>query len=135
MEMPETPPWKAAMERRQAMEAQWEAYRKLIDEMSDEQREAAKAVFGRSAPTGGPVRGPARAGGPSGFGGQPLPGVAPRGSFGQPAMPRGGYGPCGSMPCQGAPGRGMMPPRQPMMYPQGGQGGPRAPMAPMYGNY
>jgi hypothetical protein len=47
MEMPETPPWKAAAERRKERQAKWEAYRKVIEEMSDEQREAAAAVFGR----------------------------------------------------------------------------------------
>ena len=47
MELPETPPWKQAQERRRERRAQWESYRKIIKDMSEEQREAAAAVFGR----------------------------------------------------------------------------------------
>ncbi len=118
IELPETPPWKAAMERRKAMQEQWDAYRKTIEEMSDEQREAAQAVFGRYSPADRPAS----------FGGQPYPGAeaGPKG-FVHPAMPTGGYGPCGPRPCQGYSGRGMMPHPQ-MMYRQGAPSGAQAPV-------
>ena len=45
--LPETPPWKEAEQRREAMKARWENYRKLIDQMSAEEREAAEAIFGQ----------------------------------------------------------------------------------------
>ena len=45
--LPETPPWKEAEQRREARKAQWESYRKIVDEMSAEQREAAEAMFGQ----------------------------------------------------------------------------------------
>ena len=45
--MPETPPWKEAEQRREARRAQWESYRKIVDQMSAEQREAAEAMFGQ----------------------------------------------------------------------------------------
>jgi hypothetical protein len=48
IDLPETPPWEQAMQRRKAMQEKWEAYRKEVDAMTDEQREAAKAVFGAS---------------------------------------------------------------------------------------
>jgi hypothetical protein len=47
MTLPETPPWKEAEQRREARQAQWETYRKIIDQMSTEQREAAAAIFGQ----------------------------------------------------------------------------------------
>lgn len=45
--MPETSPWKEAEQRREARKAQWENYRKIIDQMSAEEREAAEAMFGQ----------------------------------------------------------------------------------------
>jgi hypothetical protein len=48
IELPETPPWEEALQRRKAMQEKWEAYRKEIDAMTEEQREASKAVFGAS---------------------------------------------------------------------------------------
>jgi hypothetical protein len=45
--MPETPPWKEAEQRREARKAQWESYRKIIDQMTAEQRQAAEAIFGQ----------------------------------------------------------------------------------------
>jgi hypothetical protein len=45
--MPETPPWKEAEQRREARKAQWESYRKIIDQMTEEQRQAAEAIFGQ----------------------------------------------------------------------------------------
>jgi hypothetical protein len=49
VEMPETPPWVEAEKRRQEMAERFEQYRKTVEQMTDEQREAAKAVFGRAA--------------------------------------------------------------------------------------
>ena len=45
--LPETPPWKEAEQRREAMKARWESYRQVIDQMSAEEREAAEAIFGQ----------------------------------------------------------------------------------------
>ncbi len=52
IEMPETPPWVEAEKRRQEMQERFTQYRKTIEQMSDEQREAARAFFG--APSGMP---------------------------------------------------------------------------------
>jgi hypothetical protein len=53
IELPETPPWKQAQQRREEMRAKWESYREIVEQMSEEQREAAAAVFGRAqAPVG-----------------------------------------------------------------------------------
>jgi len=45
IELPETPPWEQAQQRRKAMQEKWDAYRKQVDALTDEQREAAQAVF------------------------------------------------------------------------------------------
>ncbi|WP_295403288.1 hypothetical protein [uncultured Thiocystis sp.] len=47
IEMPETPPWEEAEKRQQEMEKRFEEYRKTVEQMTDEQREAAQALFGR----------------------------------------------------------------------------------------
>lgn len=47
--MPETPPWVEARQRREEMAQRYEEYRKTVAAMSEEQREAARAIFGRSA--------------------------------------------------------------------------------------
>jgi hypothetical protein len=92
IELPETPPWKAAEERRQAMRKKWEEYRNVVNNMSQEQKEAAQAVFGSAGrslpPPPGPMGGemPMEAPYSMGYGG---PG------FGPGAMPEGmmpGYG-------------------------------------------
>lgn len=49
MQMPELPPWKQTEERREEMQARWEKYREIVDQMSQEQREAAEAIFGARA--------------------------------------------------------------------------------------
>ena len=49
IDLPETPPWEQAQQRRKAMQEKWEAYRKQVDAMTEEQREAARAIF-----SGGP---------------------------------------------------------------------------------
>ena len=56
MELPETPPWEAAEQRRKEMQERFEQYRATIDAMSEEQKEAIKAIFGASrAPMERPV--------------------------------------------------------------------------------
>ncbi|AFL75246.1 hypothetical protein [Thiocystis violascens] len=65
IEMPETPPWEEAEKRRQEMEKRFEEYRKTVEQMTDEQREAAQALFGRtpermSRPMPYPDAGPAQ---------------------------------------------------------------------------
>jgi hypothetical protein len=47
IEMPETPPWVAAEQRYKAAKEQFEKYRKTVEEMTPEQLEAARAMFGR----------------------------------------------------------------------------------------
>ena len=47
IEMPETPPWEEAEKQRQEMAKRFDEYRKTVDAMTDEQREAARALFGR----------------------------------------------------------------------------------------
>jgi len=104
-ELPETPPWRQAEQRREEMQSKWEEYRKIVEQMSDEQREAAEAVFGTppspppTPPRGAPMQGP--------YGGYYGPRVPPQ-------MPQ-------QMPPQGymAPDYGGQ--RGPSMYP-GGQG-------------
>jgi hypothetical protein len=48
MELPETPPWEAAEQRRKEMQERFEQYRATIDAMTEEQKEAIKAIFGGS---------------------------------------------------------------------------------------
>ena len=45
IDLPETPPWEQAQQRRKAMQEKWDAYRKQVDAMTEEQREAARAIF------------------------------------------------------------------------------------------
>ncbi len=45
VEMPETPPWVAAQERRNEMKERFEKYRQTIEQMSDEQKEAIEALL------------------------------------------------------------------------------------------
>ena len=54
MELPETPPWEAAQERRKEMLERYEQYRATIEAMTDEQKEAIAALFGSArGPMGG----------------------------------------------------------------------------------
>ncbi|MBK1716513.1 hypothetical protein [Thiocystis violacea] len=46
IEMPDTPPWEEAGKRRQEMAERFQNYRRAIEQMTDEQREAARALFG-----------------------------------------------------------------------------------------
>ncbi|MEJ2386510.1 MAG: hypothetical protein P8Y27_04100 [Chromatiaceae bacterium] len=89
VDLPETPPWKEAKKRREAMRAKWQAYQKIVDGLTPEQKEAARAVFGsggrRAMPPAMPMEHPC---GP-GYRG---PGAMPPGSM----MP--GYGEPGAGP-------------------------------------
>lgn len=48
VEMPETAPWADAEKRQREMAARYQEYRKTIQQMTDEQREAARAMFSRA---------------------------------------------------------------------------------------
>ena len=48
IDFPEQPPWKQAEQRRQEMQSRWEEYRRIVEEMSEQQREAAEAIFGQA---------------------------------------------------------------------------------------
>jgi hypothetical protein len=91
IEMPETPPWKEAEARYQASQEQFEKYRKTVDAMTEEQQEAARALFG--------------------CGGQRPP---------RPMRPMGGYGPQGGYPGYGPYQGGPGPMQPPMPYFEGG---------------
>jgi len=49
MEVPPMPNWEEVEKRHQEMNDRFDQYRKTVEQFSDEQREAARAVFGRSA--------------------------------------------------------------------------------------
>jgi hypothetical protein len=89
VDLPETPPWKEAEKRRAAARAKWQVYQKIVDGLTPEQKEAARAVFGsggrRAMPPAMPMEPPC---GP-GYRG---PGAMPPGSL----MP--GYGEPGAGP-------------------------------------
>ncbi len=51
IELPESPPWERAQQHREAMEERWRSYRETVEALTEEQREAAAAVFG-GAPFG-----------------------------------------------------------------------------------
>lgn len=100
IELPETPPWVAAEQRRKAAKERYEQYRKTVESMTEEQREAARALFGPGGPQGpGPDWAPPQMHpwgyGPQGgymgqgynYGYAPTPGVP--GSMGLPPMPYG----------------------------------------------
>jgi len=80
MELPETPPWEAAEQRRKEMLERYNDYRSVIEAMSDEQKEAIAALFG-----GGMQRG-SGCGPRGGYGGRPGYGRGP-GGWSQPQMP------------------------------------------------
>lgn len=105
IEMPETPPWAEAEQRRKEMEEQFETYRKTVEAMSEEQIEAARALFGSPPPMPEMPRMP------------PHGGYEPRG-YGYGYGPQGGYpggmGHPPMMPGYGAPGFDQGPPPQGM---------------------
>lgn len=112
VEMPETPPWVEAEQRYKAAQERFEQYRKTVEAMTEEQREAAKAVFGGGPegmepmgpmptmpppmrmPRGGGYGPGPQGGGYPGFG--PYPGGP--GPMGQPPMPSDGGGMMGQEP-------------------------------------
>jgi hypothetical protein len=51
IDLPETPPWKAAEERRQQWQDQFEQYKATFDALSQEQKEAVQALFAMPAMT------------------------------------------------------------------------------------
>jgi len=116
IDMPETPPWEQAEQRRKAMMEKWESYRKEVDAMTDAQREAAEAIFSaRPAPEMPEM--------PE----MPMQRSMP---MDMPMPGRGGYGPG---PCYQSDCMNMMGPRGPMPGwgndqapppPQGGYGSP-----------
>ncbi len=136
IELPETPPWEQAQQRRKAMQEKWDAYRKQVEAMTDEQREAAQAVFG-AAPEARPMHHQMPNQMP-----MQMPMQRPQMPMGMPQdmrmdmpaeMPVPGQGPRGFAPCpQGDCGAGMMPPRG-MMPGWGGNQG-QEPM-PAQGGY
>lgn len=95
-ELPETPPWEAAEQRRKELLKKYEEYRATIEAMTDEQKEAIAALFGARAaeapampqrPMGGRMGGPcahAQSGQPCGRG--MMPGYGGPGPRMGPAM-------------------------------------------------
>ena len=124
MEMPETPPWKQAEQRREEMKARWESYEATFEAMTEGQKEAVRALFSpgngcfsqrsisRPLPAGMPAQAPA--GQQEGFFGMPsgnwMPGYGPQGA--DPGMFErapdasrvGGEQPTGSGPARHWPG-------------------------------
>jgi hypothetical protein len=111
-ELPETPPWEAAEQRRKEMLEKYDEYRAIIEAMTDEQKEAISAMFG---PRGGDMRpmGPR----------YPLGGPMGAGPMGDCQKP----GPCGQ---RGMMPYGMGPGPMPPMPPAGPAGEPPADAAP-----
>jgi hypothetical protein len=99
VDLPETPPWKEAEKRREAARAKWQAYQKIVDGLTPEQKEAARAVFGSGGRRAIPPAMPT----------EPPCGPGYRGPGAMPPRPM--------MPGYGEPGPG------PSMY----EGGPTAP--------
>jgi hypothetical protein len=105
MEMPETPPWEEAEKRYKAAQEQFDRYRKIVDEMTEEQLEAARALFGRTEAAAAPMQQMA----------PQMPPQMPQGGYGYGYGPQGGYP--GYGPYQGGPGAMG---RSPMPYYEGG---------------
>lgn len=106
VELPEMPPWREAEERREAMREQWESYRATVDAMTDEQKAAAQAIFGKAKST--PMQ-------------QPMPPCHPMCGQGAPMCGQG-------MPATRAYPKGPGMYAQPPMQPYGERGGRPAPM-------
>ena len=105
VELPETPPWVAAEQRRQAALEQFEKYRKTVETLTPEQLEAVRALFG---PGGPQAQGPNWQMPPM----PPMPPQMPMSGGGYGYGPQGGYPGYGYGPNQGGPG--------PMPYDDGG---------------
>jgi hypothetical protein len=112
-ELPETPPWEAAEQRRKEWLEKYEAYRAIIEAMTDEQKEAIAALFGgrtadqpmmmRSYPMGGcgkPGPCPQRGMMPYGVGPEMVPGMMP-----MPPQTGSEQPPTGAEPAPAAPSR------------------------------
>lgn len=113
IEMPETPPWAEAEQRRKEMEEQFETYRKTVEAMSEEQIEAARALFGSAPPMPEGPRMPPYGYAPHRYG----YGYGPQGGYpGGMAYPGdlGGMGQAPMMPGYGTPGYDQGPPPQSM---------------------
>ena len=82
VELPETPPWEAAEQRRKEMLERYNQYRSTIEAMSDEQKEAISALFGNGMPGSG-CRQPMGRGGYPGY----RYGMGPGGWGQMPEMP------------------------------------------------
>jgi hypothetical protein len=99
IEMPEAPPWKEAEARYKAAKEQFEKYKTIVDAMTEEEQEAARAMFGSG------------------------PGCGRR----MPPM-GGGYGPQGGYPGYGPYQVGPGPMQPPMPYYEGGDEPPVPPV-------
>ncbi|NCA70117.1 MAG: hypothetical protein EOM91_08410 [Sphingobacteriia bacterium] len=86
IEMPESPPWPEADLRRKEMEEQYEKYRQTIDQMTKEQIEAARALFGNLPQMPEP---PAMPPFGQGYGQGPWGGRPSVEGYGYPSDPRG----------------------------------------------
>jgi hypothetical protein len=106
IEMPETPPWKEAEARYRAVNEQYEKYKEIVDAMTEEQQEAARALLG---------------GGPGQRCGRRMP---PMG---------GGYGPQGGYPGYYGPYPGGTGPMQPPMPDYEGYNEPQTTPVPAQG--
>ena len=118
VELPETPPWVAAEQRRKEAHEQFEKYRKTVEALTPEQLEAVRAMFGAGGPQ---MQDPDWSMPPM----PPMPPQRPmRGGYGY--GPQGGYPGYGPGPYQGGPGP------MPMPYDEGAmeQAAPPAPAQP-----
>jgi hypothetical protein len=106
IEMPETPPWKEAEARYKAAKEQYEKYKKIVDAMSEEQQEAARALLGDCAGR---------------HAGRPLGPNLPQGGY--------GYGPAGGYPGYGPYQGGQGPMQPPMPWYEGADAPPPGPGA------
>jgi hypothetical protein len=68
MELPETPPWEAAEQRRKEMLERYNQYRATIEAMTDEQKEAISALFNNARRPTVPQAMPPHYGHPQGYG-------------------------------------------------------------------
>jgi hypothetical protein len=119
-ELPETPPWEAAEQRRKEMMEKYEAYRAIIEAMTDEQKEAISALFGRRGAGTSPMT---RYGAPMGRCAKPgcmQPGMMPYRGMGPGMMPM--------MPPTG-PAEAQPAPEEPAAAPESSAPAP-APVAP-----
>ena len=122
IEMPETPPWKQAEQRRAEMKARWDSYRETLEAMTQEQKEAVRAIFGAGQKT------PA----PQAMGRQAPPRMPMQAPYGQqgPGFPQGAGLPGSGFPGFGY-GRGQsVNPRSAPGWYGGDQGGFQGPPPP-----